>query len=146
MGSGEIYARKMEKLIEKENFEQRRDQVLAVKGIISSVSGDNVNLINREIDNCSQILVSGVKGIDSLNLLISSLSEKKERAGTMDVYLNSYESKLDYELGDCSRKISDLESEISRLESEYQQALADEERARREELEKAMRLNGLLGI
>ena len=139
MGSSEIHARKIQKQMEKQSYELRRDQVFAVKNKVFEVSDDNVRAINREIDNCSDMLLAGIKGIDCVDNLLFEMEEKKEASGIADGYLNAYDSKLGDELGDCNRKIADLESEICRLESEYQQALADEERARREALEKAMR-------
>lgn len=145
MSSWEIARDKAAKQLEKQTYEWRRDQIIAARDKISDASDNPVNGINSKIDECTEDLATGIKGIGCLDALALSMHEKKEVSGTSDVRLNAYYLKLCSEIGDCNCKIDALESEISKLEQQYQQAVEAEERARREALEAAIkRFNELM--
>ena len=139
MSSWEIGCRLNSKRIEKQTYEWRRSQVSTVKGKVPDASDNHVTSINAKIDECVNDLAAGIKGINCLGTLTSDMTGKKEASGTSDTKLASYDSTLANELSDCNTKISQLESDISSLESQYQQALADEEAARRRAWEEAQK-------
>ena len=147
MSSWDILCNLNSKKVEKQTYEWRRSQVSTVKGKIPDASDNHVTAINSKIDDCVSDLATGIKGVSCLTTLTSDMTGKKESAGTADTKLASYDSTLASELSDCDKKISQLESDISSLESQYQQALADEEAARRRAWEEAQeKLKQLLEI
>lgn len=70
-----------------------------------------------------------------INTLVASITERKEKTGTGDSYLSSYDGELASEITDCTNKIDSLEAEISDLGRQYYRALA----AEREAAERAAR-------
>lgn len=128
MSSLDLFFAKQGKESEKRKYEERKSQVTTVKGKISDASDGNVTNINGKIDGAVTKLASAINGI-SIDSLVGEMNGKKEKSGTNDSHLSSYEGYLSSEITDCETKIGNLETEISSLASRYEQALNEEKEA-----------------
>ena len=137
MLSAVLLLEKGKKLADKQIYEQRKEQITAIKGNISIASDTNVTDINNMISNCVEMLEDGIAGISAVGTLKDAMSEKKEKSYADDGCLTLYEDDLVKEISDCETKINNLAAEASSLETQYQTALNDEKEAALKALEAA---------
>ena len=104
MSSVSILFAKQGKEAEKRKYERRKEQVTTVKGRISDASDDNVTSINGKIEDIGAKVSSAISGIASVATLVTEMKDKKEKGGTSDNHLSSYESCLVSEIADCDRR------------------------------------------
>lgn len=65
---------------------------------------------------------------------------KKEKIGTSDGYLSSFDSNLANEISDCNTKISALEGDISSLNRQYNAAVEAEREAAKKAAQKIFKV------
>lgn len=140
MSSLSIWYSKQAKEREKGKYESRKSQVSSVKNKVYDASDDYVNNINSKIDDLAGALGKAITGISDVTTLKNNVLGKKEKIGTSDGYLSSFDSNLASEISDCNTKISALEGDISSLNRQYNAAVEAEREAAKKAAQKIFKV------
>lgn len=140
MSSLSIWYSKQSKEREKGKYESRKSQVSSVKNKVYDASDDYVNNINSKIDDLAGALGKAIMGISDVTTLKNNVLWKKEKIGTSDGHLSSFDSNLASEISDCNTKISALEGEISSLNRSYNVAVEAEREAAKKAAKKIFKV------
>ena len=99
-------------------YAKRRNSINDIIDKIGSKFDDDINAVNKQIDNCIYELQCGLRGTSSVSTVCNNLELAKEKTIWSDYNISTCKSNLIYEKNRCQSRINELDATIKSLEKQ----------------------------